>query len=61
MVSVTPRPLFTPGTYWIGGWVGLRADLNTEAREEITKLWTVRPVLWGGLFYMREIFILKEM
>jgi hypothetical protein len=22
----------TPGTHWIGGWVGLRAGLDTEAR-----------------------------
>jgi hypothetical protein len=21
-----------PGAHWIGGWVGLRARLNTEAR-----------------------------
>jgi hypothetical protein len=25
----------TPGTYWIGGWVGLRAGLDTEARGKI--------------------------
>jgi len=25
----------TPGTHWIGGWVGLRAGLDTEAREKI--------------------------
>jgi hypothetical protein len=23
----------TPGTHWIGGWVGPRAGLNTEARR----------------------------
>jgi hypothetical protein len=39
-VSVTPRPLFTPverttGTHWIGGWVGLRSGLDTEARRKI--------------------------
>jgi hypothetical protein len=37
MVSVTPRPHFTPGeripdAHYIGGWVGLRAGLDTEAR-----------------------------
>jgi hypothetical protein len=37
VVSVTPRPRFTlggkdPGTQWTGGWVGLRAGLDTEAR-----------------------------
>jgi hypothetical protein len=25
----------TPGTHWIGGWVGIRAGLNTEARGKI--------------------------
>jgi hypothetical protein len=32
MVSFTPRPLYphgnTPGTHWIGGWVGPRAVLD---------------------------------
>jgi hypothetical protein len=35
VVSVTPRPSFTPGkagTHRIGGWMGHRADLDTEAR-----------------------------
>jgi hypothetical protein len=37
VVSVTPRPPFTPGewtpnTHCTGGWVGLRAGLYTEAR-----------------------------
>jgi hypothetical protein len=40
VVSVTPRPRFTPrertpGTHWTGGWVGLRAGLDTEARGKI--------------------------
>jgi hypothetical protein len=35
VVSVTPRPLFTPGTHWIGGWVVLRAGLDTEASVKI--------------------------
>jgi hypothetical protein len=40
VVSVTPRPCFTPRdrtptTHCIGRWVGLRAGLDTEAREEI--------------------------
>jgi hypothetical protein len=37
VVSVTPRPRFTPGertpgTHWIAGWVGVRAGLDTDAR-----------------------------
>jgi hypothetical protein len=28
----------TPGTHWTGGWVGLRAGLDTEAREKILLL-----------------------
>jgi hypothetical protein len=40
VVSVTPRPRFTPwertpGTHWIGGWVSFRDGLDTEAREKI--------------------------
>jgi hypothetical protein len=40
VVSVTPRPRFTPGerttgTHCTGGWVGPRADLDTEARGKI--------------------------
>jgi hypothetical protein len=40
VVSVTPRPRFTPGertpgTHWTGGWVGPRAVLDTEARGKI--------------------------
>jgi hypothetical protein len=38
VVSVTPRPRFspgerTPGAHCTGGWVGPRAGLDTEARE----------------------------
>jgi hypothetical protein len=37
--SVTPLPRFTPGernpgTHCTGGWVGLRAGLDTEDREQ---------------------------
>jgi hypothetical protein len=35
VVSVTSRPRFTPGTHWIGGWVGLRAGLDAGARRKI--------------------------
>jgi hypothetical protein len=26
----------TPGTHWIGGWVGLRAGLDAEARRKFS-------------------------
>jgi hypothetical protein len=40
VVSITPRPRFTPGertpgTHCTGGWVGSRAGLDTEARGKI--------------------------
>jgi hypothetical protein len=40
VVNVTPRPRFTPGerahgTHCTGGWVSLRAGLDTEARGKI--------------------------
>jgi hypothetical protein len=40
VVSITPRPRFTPeertpGTHCIGGWVGPRAGPDTEARGKI--------------------------
>jgi hypothetical protein len=40
VVNVMPWPHFTPrertpGTHWIGGWVGPRASLDTEARGNI--------------------------
>jgi hypothetical protein len=40
VVSVTPRPRFSPrertlGTHCTGGWVGPRAGLDTEATEKI--------------------------
>jgi hypothetical protein len=40
LVSVTPRPRFTPGektpsTHWAGGWVAPRAGLDAGARRKI--------------------------
>jgi hypothetical protein len=36
VVSVTPRPRFTPfGTHWKRGWVGSRAGLDAGARRKI--------------------------
>jgi hypothetical protein len=44
VVSVTPRPRFspgerTPGTHCTGGWVGPRAGLDTEVRGKILCLY----------------------
>jgi hypothetical protein len=37
VVSFTPRPLYTrgnsPGTHWIGGWVGPRTGLDVVERS----------------------------
>jgi hypothetical protein len=30
-----PWPCFTSGTHWIGGWVGLRTSLGTQARGKL--------------------------
>jgi hypothetical protein len=43
VVSITPRPRFTPGertpsTHWTGGWVGPRSSLDAEARRKILSL-----------------------
>jgi hypothetical protein len=48
VVSVTPRPRFTPwertpGTHWTGGWVGSRAGLDTEATGKIVCPWGSNP------------------
>jgi hypothetical protein len=42
VVSITTRPRFTlgertPGTHWIGGWVGPRAGLDAGARRKIKR------------------------
>jgi hypothetical protein len=29
-----PAAPFTPGTHWIGGWLGLRAGLDAGARKK---------------------------
>jgi hypothetical protein len=41
VVSITPRPRFTPGertpgTHCTGGWVGPRAGLDAEARGKLS-------------------------
>jgi hypothetical protein len=49
VVSVTPRPCFTPGestpgTHWTGGWVGPRVGLDTEARGKALCLCRISAV-----------------
>jgi hypothetical protein len=34
LAALYPREK-TPGTHWIGGWVGPRAGLDADAREKI--------------------------
>jgi hypothetical protein len=35
---------FTPGTNWIGGWVSLRARLDTVEKKKILTLPGIEPV-----------------
>jgi hypothetical protein len=39
VINVTPRPLYSEewpfGAHWIGGWVGLKAGLDVEAKRKI--------------------------
>jgi hypothetical protein len=39
----------TPGTHWIGDWVGFRDGLDTEARQKILCLWPVVEPLSSSL------------
>jgi hypothetical protein len=49
--------IYPPGkghvTHWIGGWVGLRASLDTEARQRFPNYRVRSPgallVFWGAL------------
>jgi hypothetical protein len=34
---------FTPGTHWIGGWVGPRADLDDVERRKFLALPELKP------------------
>jgi hypothetical protein len=53
--SFTPREN-TPGTYWIGGWVGLRASLDTEARGKILcPCWGLNPVVQSVVTFYTEL------
>jgi hypothetical protein len=52
VVSVTPRPRFTPGeripgTHCTGGWVGLRAGLETGWRKNLLPVPGIEP-RWPG-------------
>jgi hypothetical protein len=43
VVSVTPRPRFTPGTHYTESWVGPRAGLNIDVRGKISSLPGIEP------------------
>jgi hypothetical protein len=57
VVSITPRPRFTPrerapGTHCTGGWVGPRAGLDAEITEQVfalLPLWIKPPFLQSEL------------
>jgi hypothetical protein len=38
VVSVTLRPRFTPGAYWIGGWVDFGVGREKEANGKLLYL-----------------------
>jgi hypothetical protein len=43
LVTFYPRET-TPGTHWIGDWLGLRDGLDTKARENALRLcWESNP------------------
>jgi len=41
-MSASPPGLSTPGTHWIGGWVGPRASLDAMAKRK--KIPIIDPV-----------------
>jgi hypothetical protein len=46
VVRFTHRPLYPPGTHWIGGWVNLRTDLDDMNKEKVLDpngTWTPTP------------------
>jgi hypothetical protein len=60
VVSVTSRPRFThgertPGICWTGGWVGRRADIDTEARRKSLPLLGIKPLTDTILSYSGSI------
>jgi hypothetical protein len=65
MVSVTPRPRFTPSTHWIGGWVRIKLSGNVsqpflvgepllEHRKTVT---LPQPTLINITFIARYLFL----
>jgi hypothetical protein len=78
VVIVTPRGGLlpserTPDTHWIGGWVGLRVGLDTQAKRKIgqvgtnplSKFWGPRPgtknlQLYSDLIYFNIYNILTN-
>jgi hypothetical protein len=44
VLATLPRGDRTPGTHWIGGWVGPRASLDAVAKRKIPSLhWKSNP------------------
>jgi hypothetical protein len=66
VVSVTPRPHFspgkrTPGTHCTGGWVGPRAGLDTEARGKIlSPLQGIEPRSPGRPPHSQTLYLLRN-
>jgi hypothetical protein len=56
VVSITPQLLFTPGTPWIGGWVDLRADMDTRGwRKTFTSSGDRTPVVQSVVSIVTEL------
>jgi len=56
-VSVTPRPLFTPGTHCTGGWMGPRAGLDKcgKSRPPTAIRSPDRPARSQSLYRLRHL------
>jgi hypothetical protein len=55
----------TPGTHWIGGWVGPRAGIDTEAREETCasagdRIPVVQSVVYGWVLQSMCVVFVRE-
>jgi hypothetical protein len=66
VVSVTPRPCFspgerTPGTHCTGGWLGPRAGLDTDAtRKVLVTLPGIEPRSPGSPFRTQTLYWLSH-